>query len=295
MPSRSGAGDLVSGILLEMFAGDAGFPENEPIVLPSGQTCTIAEAKAIYAPLVLRWLAQWDIDAIRAAMADYEGGSYLAWFAQRLALENDAGLVVMGHTHQPVGGLTASPVTYINNGYECAAVPDLADGTAAFTFTVVDLEQASATMHQVTRQPAGTYAVGDFSAPLFPVVVSPLKDFSCYVRIKNQTGQPLTLGPLADPAHGRWIVPPPPTIPAGGQGDIWLQDLPGAMGTAGAVIYNGDLHFSFACPTGPPRAGILEHRRRPRQRLRRQVGGEPLAVERRRCRRAAAPCRWSSP
>ena len=56
-------------------------------------------------------------------MADYTGGSYLAWFAQRLALVNGADLVVMGHTHQPVGGLTASPVTYVNNGYECAASP----------------------------------------------------------------------------------------------------------------------------------------------------------------------------
>ena len=254
---EKGAANLVSGILLELFAKDAKFPENEPIVLPDGQTCTIAEAKTIYTPLLLRWIAQWGTDAVRAAMADYEGGSYLAWFAQRLALENDAGLVVMGHTHQPVGGLTASPVTYINNGYECAAIPDLADGTAAFTFTVVDLEQAKATIHQVKPgQPGGTYAVGDFSAPLFPVVVSPLEDFSCYVRIKNQTGRPLTLGRLADPAHGRWVLPPPPTIPAGGRGDLWLQDFPGAAGTAGAATYNDALHFAFTCPTGPPELGF---------------------------------------
>jgi hypothetical protein len=252
---ENGAGNLVSGILLELFAGDAGFPENEPIILPNGQTCTIAEAKTMYTALVLQWMVKWGIDAVRAAMADYVGGPYLAWFAQRLALEHDAELVVMGHTHEPVGGLTASPVTYINNGYECAAVPDLR-AAARFTFTVVDLERASATMHQVTPgQSAGKYEISDFSAPLFPVVKSPLEDFSCYVRITNKTDQPLTLGPLAVPAHGRWVVQPPPTIPVGGRGDLWLQDLPGARGTAGTVTYNG-LHFDFACPTGPPELGF---------------------------------------
>jgi UDP-2,3-diacylglucosamine pyrophosphatase LpxH len=245
----SGEPNLVSGVLLELFAQDAGFPENEPVTLPEGQTCTIAEAKAIYTPLVVQWILQWGEDAARAAMADYEGGSYLAWFAQRLALENDADLVVMGHTHQPVGGLTASPVTYINNGYECAASPDLAAGTASFTFTVVDLDEASATMHKVAPDRSGTYAITDFSAPLFPVVEPPLEDFSCYVRIKNQTDRPLTIGQLATPDHGRWVIEPP-TIPVGGMGDMWLQDMLGIMGTAGAVTYNENLRFEFACPTG---------------------------------------------
>ena len=48
----------------------------------------------------------------------------------------------MGHTHVPVGGVTVSPVNYVNSGYECVARPDAP--RKQFTFTQVDLERATA-------------------------------------------------------------------------------------------------------------------------------------------------------
>ena len=74
-------------------------------------------------------------------------------------------------------------------------------------------------------------------------------DFSCYVRITNQTNDVLTRGPLPAPISGRWIVEPPQTIAPGGWGDFWLQDTVGPRGAEGYVTYNDDLTFRFSCPT----------------------------------------------
>lgn len=90
-----------------------------------------------------------------------------------------------------------------------------------------------------------------FPAPRIPVVASPAMDFPCYVRIENQTGQPLARGQVSAP-HGYWVVEPPQTIPAGGRANMWVQDLPGAQGTEGAVTYTsaGESTSTFSCPTG---------------------------------------------
>lgn len=121
-----------------------------------------------------------------------------------------------------------------------------------FTFTVVDLDQPAAELFSVapsTSKP-GTYDVDMASVHTLPSpILPPAIDFSCYVRILNQSGQPLTLtGSTA--SQGYWPVPPPQAISAGGRGDAWLQDDVGGIGSAGTFSYQGAGDFSVSCPTG---------------------------------------------
>lgn len=240
----------VADMLLDYVATVAKMPESLPVVLPGGETTTIAAAKGIYADLFTRWVAQENgsvLNAARAALAD-GSGNYLAWFAQRLAIQQSADLVVLGHTHTAIGGLTISPINYYNSGFECASIPD--NPPKLFTFTVVDLETAAADIMMVNH---GNYAISVAPVAALPsVVLPPAMDFSSYVRIVNASGQPLTLG-QSSAAEGYWVVPPPPTIPPGGRGDAWLQDYTGPHGTEGAFSYTQGgttLPFSVSCPTG---------------------------------------------
>ena len=173
--------------------------------------------------------------------------------SDRLAIQQSADLVVMGHTHTPVGGLGISPINYFNNGFECASVPDLPRPTnpAMFTFTVVDLDQPAAEIFSVhraqTRHLRRRPRVGS-GAPLRRFS-PPAIDFSCYVRILNKAAsRSRSTGSAA--SQGYWPVPPPQTIPAGGRGDGWLQDDVGGIGSAGTFSYQGAGDFSVSCPTG---------------------------------------------
>lgn len=239
----------IAGMLLDYVATVAHMPESLPIVLPDGDTTTITDAKRIYANLFTRWVATENgiLNAARAALAD-GSADYLAWFAQRLAIQQSADLVVLGHTHTPVGGLTIAPINYYNSGFECASIPD--NPPKGFTFTVVDVETAAAEIMMVNH---GTYGISVAPVPALPsVVLPPAMDFSCYVRILNEGSQPLTLTQTSD-AQGYWVVPPPQTIPAGGRGDAWLQDEAGPYGTEGGFTYTQGgttLPFSVSCPTG---------------------------------------------
>ena len=239
----------IAGMLLDYVATVAKMPESLPVVLPSGDTTTIAEAKRIYADLFTRWVAKENgstLNAARAAWAD-NSGNYLAWFAQQLAIQQSADLVVLGHTHTPIGGLTISPINYYNSGFECASVPD--NPPKIFTFTVVDLETAAAEIMMVNH---GDYAISVAPVPALPsVVLPPAMDFSCYVRIVNESSEPLTLTQTSA-SEGYWVVPPQ-TIPGGGRGDAWLQDYAGPHGSEGAFTYNQGgtmLPFNVSCPTG---------------------------------------------
>jgi UDP-2,3-diacylglucosamine pyrophosphatase LpxH len=239
----------IADMLLDYVAHVANMSESLPIVLPDGEATTIAAAKKIYADLFTRWVAQENnsvLTAARAALAD-GSGEYLAWFAQRLAIQQSADLVVLGHTHTPVGGVAVAPINYLNSGFECATVPD--NPPKLFTFTVVDVETASAETMMVRH---GDYAILPAPAPpMSSVVLWPAVDYSCYVRIINKGPQPLTLT-QADAAHGNWVVPPTQTIPAGGRGDGWLQDYAGVEGTDGTFTYKqggATLPFSVSCPT----------------------------------------------
>jgi len=227
-------------------------PESLPIVLPDGSTTTVADAKRIYADLFTRWVAREGgsvLNAGRAALADGYG-EYLAWFAQRLAIQHSADLVVMGHTHTPIGGVSISPINYFNSGFECASIPDTPP--KEFTFTVVDLDTAAAEIFQVTKGASGYEITESPARPLDSVVQWPALDYSCYIRIENQTSQPLTSSAL-HVDEGAWVVPPPTTIAPGERVDAWLQDRVGPYGSGGGVTYAQgaqSLAFRFSCPTG---------------------------------------------
>jgi UDP-2,3-diacylglucosamine pyrophosphatase LpxH len=242
----------IAAVLLDLFAIDAGLSDRTPVTLPGGNQITIADAKTAFANLLLNWLRRWPPqDVVRAAMADYTGDVYLAWFAQWFAMKHTADLVVAGHTHQPIGGLRASPVAYVNNGYTCPAIPDLKSGEASFTFTVVDLDTAAAAMHKVAPDGHGGFAVGDFQGPISGIVSSGLYDLSSYVRLSNQVGQDIACNvPVPVPGHGRWVIEPPARMANGQTAWIWLQDNPGTFGSLGSFSYDGRFRYDVACPTG---------------------------------------------
>jgi UDP-2,3-diacylglucosamine pyrophosphatase LpxH len=244
-----GLGPSISRMLLDYVATLAGLGDDVPIVLADGSVATLAMAKEVYAPLFRRWVGKEGgiVGATRAALAD-QYGDYLAWFAQRLALSEGAELCVFGHTHFPVGGLTVSPVDYVNSGFACPSLPDMPAKEP--TFVVVDLESATAEVRQVVDG-----SILPYDARRIPPIAAPAPDFSCYVTIENRTGGVFSLlEPLPAPSAGRWIVPPPSVIAPGGRARAWLQDKLGVAGSGGRCSYlssTGDLYdFAFRCPTG---------------------------------------------
>ncbi len=246
--------DIASLLLNYVLKESGGMTDQDSITLPGGATTTIAEAKPHYANLFDDWVKKENgsvKNAGRAAMAD-GSGNWLAWFAQQLAIQQSADLVVLGHTHTPIGGLGISPINYYNNGFECAPVPDLLSKASLFTFTVVDLDQPAAELFSVapsTSNP-GTYDVDMASVHTLPSPFSRRRSTSPATSgSSNKSGHPLTLtGSTA--SQGYWPVPPPQAIPAGGRGDAWLQDDVGGIGSAGTFSYQGAGDFSVSCPTG---------------------------------------------
>jgi hypothetical protein len=236
----------IASMLLSYVAAFAGMDENMPITLPDGSVTSITEAKQVYADLFTQWQDREGVlNAARAAFAD-NWAPYLTWFAQRLALEQNADLVVLGHTHSPVSGVHPSPISYINSGFECPSLVDqrVANNPKAFTFSVVDTDAATGQIWTVTD----ANGIEPYTAPFETVLPSPTQDYSCYVTILNQTANPLALSSAPGPTHGYWAVAPPATIPAEGRGRMWVQDYPGLFGTEATVTYNGNLNFSFSCP-----------------------------------------------
>jgi hypothetical protein len=239
-------------LLLDYVATLAGLGDDVPIVMADGGVATLAMAKEVYAPLFRRWVGKEGgiVGASRAALAD-QYGDYLAWFAQRLALSTGAELAVFGHTHFPVGGLTVSPVDYVNSGFACPSLPDMPAKEP--TFVVVDLESATAEVRQVVDGEIRPYL-----ARRIPPVAAPAPDFSCYVTIENRTPHALSLiEPLPAASAGRWIVPPPAEIVPGERGRAWLQDKLGVAGSGGRCAYSspaaGTVYdFAFRCPTVSP-------------------------------------------
>lgn len=259
---RKGGDDArkrIVALLFEYIRGETGMKADDPIALPDGRsTTTMAQAERTFADIWARWAGAQGraLEADRAAMAD-AGGAYLsghlAWFAQRVGLQATGDLVVLGHTHRPVRRMQKSPVNYVNNGYGCVSIPDRR--TSRFTFTLVDLRAAKAQLYKVVPAAGGAVTVApakDAEAEVLGPVVPPAVDYSCYVRIRNDTARRLTLA-SAPATDGYWAVPPPQEIPPGATVHAWLQDLPGRRGSDGAIEYRArgarwPLHFEVACP-----------------------------------------------
>jgi UDP-2,3-diacylglucosamine pyrophosphatase LpxH len=247
----------IAASMIEGIAGQEGVSKSAPVVLADGATTTLTEVKAIYDGLFTDWVNRngGGVDGLlvagKAALADYDA-SYMGWFAQRQAFLSGAQLVVMGHTHEPISGLDQSLVQYVNSGFECPSVPDMA--ARPICFVVVDMSTASAQIMRLARQPDGAMAIEPAPAPTTSIVVSPTEDRSCYTVINNATGQDLVLDGQ-ELSHGHFVTLPR-SIAAGTSATAWLQDYPppDPYGSSATVYYRSAdgsrLSFTFDCPTG---------------------------------------------
>ncbi|MGZ4186573.1 MAG: metallophosphoesterase [Solirubrobacteraceae bacterium] len=254
--------------LLRHVTRKTGLARDAAIMMPGGGRSSLGQASAVFAGLFADWSRrEGDWNAARAAAADATGED-LAWFALRQAMCAHADLVVMGHTHSAVKGLTVAPlgVEYVNSGFECVSLPDAAKGVES-TFALVDLEAPSASLIAV-QQVGGRMRFVPSRAGKAPVVIRRRKqlpwpfnkltfqDFSCYVRVENRTKTGLRLVRSSVRRNDSiWVVAPPAEIPAGGRADIWLQDKLGMQGSDGRFTYTdgrSNLNFVFSCPTVPP-------------------------------------------
>ncbi|MEH1849598.1 MAG: metallophosphoesterase [Nostoc sp.] len=250
----SGSMGLVD-LVLDYITNVTEIPQNEPIILPNGQTTTIAKAKELYRLLQNQWIADWGggkngiLATVKSAIADLDG-TYIPWFAQHSALTSDSDLIVLGHTHAPKVGITNGLVGYANNGFECPSTPDIPSQT--FTFTVVYTDKCLPSVYQVVKQNT-SYQVIPYAVPQDSVIASISMDFSCYVIIDNTNGNS-KLDLIESKANdGYYVVNPPKQILPGEQREFWIQDYPGLFGTKGSVTYsvNGQpLNLTYSCPTG---------------------------------------------
>ncbi|MGN6871022.1 MAG: metallophosphoesterase [Solirubrobacteraceae bacterium] len=238
---------LVTRLIAGLYQA-SGMTPTTPVKLPGGGVTTLQDAEVAFRDRWARWATEReirDIDADRAAVADFRW-EYLAWFAQRLAMQARADLVVFGHTHHAVRHLAKSPVDYVNNGYGCVAAPDSAK--VPFTFTVVDLRTGKAS---VFGADLNTAAIRPVTPDVQTPIVWPGKDYSCYVRLRNDTASRLRLAG-SQAVEGDWIVPPPSQIAPGARVDMWLQDKWKEPGAYGTFTYTGAgtsaLEFEVACP-----------------------------------------------
>ena len=243
--------DDLAAFLIEYICRATGLPKTLPIVMPDGSKTTAQEAARVFAGLFTVWAKRLgrQLDAMRAANADWGGGDDLAWFAQRLAMRTSSDLAVMGHTHSAVAGLDVSPVDYVNTGYECVSRPDSA--RTPFTFAQVDLERATARILGVVPTVGGPFGVAPVRARRLPSVIVRGQDYSCYARVENRSARTMRLISSAKTPTSFWAVPPPKEIKPQSRADIWVQDTPGTKGSGGKFSYSdGTRTYDFAvnCP-----------------------------------------------
>jgi UDP-2,3-diacylglucosamine pyrophosphatase LpxH len=262
----------VAASLLDFVAGATAMAPHEPIVMPDGSTATLLDARAAYADMWTEWSVAHgggvagQSTAGRATLADFDG-TYLGWFAQKMAFEHGCDLVVMGHTHVPVGGLASSLVDYINTGFDCPSQPDLSRELAPqqVTFGVIDTRPTEDDPDAAPFDPSIWAVSGDgdgglrchpIVAPTTSVVSGATMDYSCYVIVDNRFGSADLELVDATPSFGTFVVAPPERIAAGGEARIWLQDQLGVAGSDGRVTYRrvddpaGDpIELWFTCPT----------------------------------------------
>ena len=261
----------VAATVIDFVASATAMSPLHDIVMPDGATATLLDARAAYADCWTEWAdahgggLAGQAAAGRAALADLDG-TYLGWFAQKMAFEHACDLVVMGHTHVPIGGLEASLVDYVNTGFDCPSGPDLARELSPqhVTFGVVDTRPTDDEPDAATFD-ASIWAVSDdgdgdlrchpIEAPTTSVVSAATRDYSCYVVVDNRFGPDLELVE-ATAAYGTYVVPPPDRIPASGEARIWLQDVIGVAGSDGRVTYRradapdaDPIELWFTCPT----------------------------------------------
>ena len=261
----------VAATVLDFVAAATAMSPLTDIVLPDGSTATLLDARAAYESTWTEWADANGGGVIgqsaagRATLADFDG-TYLGWFAQRMAFEHDCDLVVMGHTHVPIGGLDDSLVNYVNTGFDCPSQPDLSRELSPqhVTFAVIDTRPTDDDPGAAPFDPE-IWAVSaeddglqchPIEAPTTSIVSGATRDYSCYVVVDNQFGASELELVEATAAYGTFVVPPPARIAAGAEGRFWLQDLLGAAGSDGRATYRRvddpdaePIELWFTCPT----------------------------------------------
>jgi hypothetical protein len=262
--SESGFKDpSITSLLLNYIAARCQFSITAPIQMGKGRApTTISAAMTKYDGLFMQWVAQNGggeaggiIIAMKSAQADYDG-SYMAWFAQQFAFRNNAKGIVMGHTHIPKVGIVLEPMfmgaqkkswcQYVNSGFECPAIPDIQAGRAQWNFTMIAQDGTMQLMQVVYT--GGSYQIQQTSAP--PDQMTPLSDYSCYVKINNNSPTDLTLQ-TSGVSSSYYATKPPARIPANQTGEFWIEDFPGLVGSEGTATYisgGKPFAFSFSCP-----------------------------------------------
>ncbi|MCK9580814.1 MAG: metallophosphoesterase [Methanoregula sp.] len=245
-------GQSVAQILLDIFSSLPGVSKDTPVKLLNGRTVTFAEAEQIYDNLGTQWIQKYgSMATIKSANADFNG-SYIAWWAQRDAIQSgiNADVAILGHTHTPKGGLKEAMIRYINCGYMCSPLPG---GTLQYpiTFGEMDLETGNLSIMSV-KNPNDPFAPQTF--PDDTLVYSPFMDFSCYISILNGTYFDMNLKEQ-QATQGSYIVPPPAQISPMQRARLWLQDSAGVHGAEGSATYaNAEsgktITFTYGCPTG---------------------------------------------
>ncbi|MGL5807153.1 MAG: metallophosphoesterase [Xenococcaceae cyanobacterium] len=238
--------------ILQTTANATGISQTQPIKLAGGKETTFQEAEKIYENLFSEWSAKnnSELTAYKSVMADMNG-SYMGWFAQKLAFEVGAELVVMGHTHTPISGLQDSLVNYINTGFSCPAKPDI--GKKHPSFVLIDINDCHADVLQVVNN-EGTYSIEPCYAAKAKVSDGNISagDYSSYVIIDNSNGKSdLNLKDYGEES-GIYVVVPPQKIARGEIVKFWLQDKPGICGSDGWAKYScqgSEINLTYKCPT----------------------------------------------
>jgi UDP-2,3-diacylglucosamine pyrophosphatase LpxH len=240
----------VAQVLLDMFSSLPGVSKNTAVSLLDGRTVTFADAERIYDNLGTQWKNRYGLlTTVKSMNADMTG-SYIAWWAQRDALQddNDSDIAVLGHTHTPKGGLKEAAIKYINCGYMCSPLPG-GKLQHPVTFGEIDLDTGNLSLMSV-ESPDSLPVPRAF--PDDSIVYSPYKDFSCYISILNGTYFPMDLTGSKE-SYGSYVVPPPKQIIPLHRSRIWMQDSPGMFGAEGSATYsntgNGKtINFTYGCP-----------------------------------------------
>lgn len=244
----SSVNDSIAETVLNYIVKVTGLEETHPIKLANNRETSIKEAKNIYRNLWSEWQLKYnELTALKSAQADLDG-TFMGWFAQKLAFELGAELVIMGHTHKPISGLEDSLIKYFNTGFNCPSKPDISKKHP--TFLIIDTDDCHAEILQVDNN-KGAYAIHQ-PTKTEKAKVTELSDYSCYLIIDNSKGNSdLDLLDF-EPTHGHYIVAPPRKISRGEQRRFWLQDYLGPKGTEGWARYSGqgrEIKLMYKCPT----------------------------------------------
>ncbi|WP_179371984.1 metallophosphoesterase [Nitrosopumilus ureiphilus] len=233
------------------------FPTTGVFKMADGSTKTIDDVKSDYANLFTTWVNKYGVEYVQKSIYTDGMARSMSWFTQQAALKNNADLTITGHTHWPTSGVKAL-ADDVNCGFECFAEPDSTTSRYSFAeVTNVDTTPTP-TIYDVTKGPHGGYLCNEASGIpqgdivfILPKLPTPM-DYSCFVRIVNNSSNTLTLTKSTNP-NGKWVLKPSASIAPNSRSGFWLQDSLGIHGADGSVTYSNNgsnIVLNFDCPTG---------------------------------------------